>query len=102
MKSLSCHSKRIVSLYCMVQVVHHKLISRLCRYPIRSSTLQNRMFGELTQCSKFSKSSCHMFPTPAVIIIRTSSHLHVVQGKEVSIYVLVMKRCCLPHILLCI
>ena len=70
-----------------------QIISRLCRYPIRSSTLRNKMFGELTQRSKFSKSSCYLFPTPAVIIIRTSSHLHVVQGKKVSIYVLVMKRC---------
>src|SRR6266540_4922209 len=82
MKSLSRHSKRIVTLYWMVQVVDHKLISRQCRYPVRSSRLRNEMFGELTQGSKTGKSSGHQFPTPHFIIIRCTIHLHVVQMNQ--------------------
>src|SRR6266508_4018057 len=83
MKSLSRHSKRIGTLYWMVQVVHHKLISRQCRYPVRSSRLRNKMFGELTQGSKIGKSSSHPFLTPPFIIIRCTIHLHVVQMNQV-------------------
>src|SRR6266498_4814445 len=83
MKSLSRHSKRIVTLYWMVQVVHHKLISRQCRYPVRSSRLRNEMFGELTQGSKIGKSSGHPFPMPPFIIIWCTIHLHMLQMNQV-------------------
>src|SRR6266540_3240262 len=84
MESLSCHPKCIMTLYCMVKVLHHELLSRLRRCPVRSSTLAKELFCELTQGNKLGKASCHLFLAPPCLLIRWRIHLHEVKGKHMS------------------